>query len=199
MAIEYEEDPKKYVEQYKDAAEKYTPDKIKVLFVAESPPCPEKNEKPAYFYFEDGELGDLFQSIMKVLFPEDFIMFKKKLLELFKEKGCFLIDAVEYPINQLGRDKERNPRIKEECLNLKWSDKLRNTVKVNKETKIILIKKNIHQLLAGKLKNEGFNVLNTKHLSFPSRGHQQKFQDELNKLLKDNNCITAVVEPSKII
>jgi len=57
---------------YKKARDKYKPDKIKVLFIAESPPFKKENQKLRYFYFEDVKQHDnLFKSIMVVVFPEE--------------------------------------------------------------------------------------------------------------------------------
>jgi len=54
---------------------------------------------------------------------------------------------------------------------------------VDGETKVILIKKNIYDLLFDRLRSQGFNVVNAEHLDFPSCGNQLKFKGKLRRLL----------------
>jgi len=60
---------------------------------------------------------------------------------------------------------------------------------IDKETKIILIKKNIFEILGEKLKEKGFNVLNEKLIPFPDWGiNSVRYQKELKELLlQDKN------------
>jgi hypothetical protein len=168
---------------YKEAAEKYRPNKIKILFIAESPPSIKEDEEPRYFYFEKTQCYDfLFRCIMEVLFPSEYRLFrknnnKKRLLNKFKEIGFFLIDACEYPIDQ---QRNRDFFIEKEF------PKLVNRIRklIRKNTKIMLIKKNIFELLSEPLKNKGFNVINTEYLDFPSCGNQTKFKEKLTRLLR---------------
>ena len=67
---------KKNIEKYKEAAEYYRPAKIKLLFIAESPPHVEDTEELRYFYFEKLFQYDfLFKSIAEVILPNDFFEF----------------------------------------------------------------------------------------------------------------------------
>jgi len=169
-------------EIYEQAALNFKPKKIKTLFIAESPPDEKKGRR--YFYFENVIQYDyLFKSIMEVLYPKEYKNHnKKELLTKFKEDGFFLIDAVEFPINNDEySDKERNEIIKNNALKLiKKIESL-----INKEdANIILIKKNVYNLLADKIKVKGFNVLNTEFLNYPSHHWQYAFQEKLKKILK---------------
>ncbi len=170
------------IELYENAAKKFKPDKIKILFIAESPPFKKEGEEPRYFYFENVKGKDfLFRSIMEVLFPKDYEDFKINgnkilLLNKFKESGFFLIDACDYPINQ---HNDRDSFINNDF------HKLIHKIKtlIDEDTKILLIKKNIFELLFVKLKSRGFNVINNDHLDFPSCGNQLKFKEKLKQLL----------------
>jgi len=170
------------VELYEKASKKYKPDKIKYLFIAESPPVKKDDEELRYFYFEKFKGKDfLFNSIMEVVLPDHYIDYKTHnnkalLLNKFKENGYFLIDACEYPINQY---KNRDSFILSDFPTLLQKIKTIG----DDDTKIILIKKNIFDLLYTRLKEHGFNVINTEHLDFPSCGNQLKFKDKLKKLL----------------
>ena len=172
------------LELYKTAAQKYKPDKIKILFIAESPPNKKEGEELRYFYFENVKNRDsLFRNMMQVLFPEEYDDFKRSkdktpLLNKFKENGFFLIDACESPINQ------HKNRMRDDLIN-KDFPKLLQKIKtvIDDDTKTILIKKNVFDLLFYRLKSEGINVINTEYLEFPSSGHQLKFKTKLTNLL----------------
>ena len=86
---------------------------------------------------------------MEVLFPDEYEHFKIDgnkilLLNKFKESGFFLIDACDYPINH---HKDRNSFINNDFLKL--IQKIETLI--DKDTKIILIKKNIFELLFDRL------------------------------------------------
>lgn len=168
---------------YTKAALKYKPDKTKTLFIAESPPFKREGEELRYFYFEKVSGKDfLFRCTMEVLFPEEYEVYKTSkdkapLLTKFRDNGYFLIDAVDYPINQ---EDDRDFFVNKGYPNL--VNRLKDLI--DKETKIILVKKNIFELLTGKLKSIGYNVINTEHLDFPGSGNQLKYKSKLSKLLK---------------
>lgn len=170
------------IDVYKEAAEKYKPQNIKYLFIAESPPFIKPDQKPRYFYFEEYRGKDfLFKGITEVLFPKEYQNFresgnKKELLTKLKENGFFLIDACNYPINQ---HKDRDAFINQDYPKLVQKIKLL----ANSKTQIILIKRNIYDLLNDPLREEGLTVANTEHLDFPSCGNQLKFKNKFKKLM----------------
>ena len=173
--------------EYERSALKYKPEKKKIeyLFIAESPPHrPTKDGKPRYFYFDDVmDKDNLLRYIIKGVFSEKYNKNdKKRCLGRLRDKGFFLIDAVEYPIDNLPEGKERNDHVKKNIHIL--LEKIKDLV--NNDTKIILIKRNIFEILIKKLKAPEFNVINKKLLPFPSRGWQNKFSEELSELLKIN-------------
>jgi len=168
---------------YRKAREKYKPKRVKVLFIAESPPPP--NGKPRYFYFEQVHQHDnLFVAMVRALYGADVVSLgrnsntKIELLKRFKKDGYFLIDAVEFPLGGSPSDRKR--------MILKHVDQLIARLKriCHRDIKIILIKANIYRLLAGELKKKGFNILNTKPLPFPMYQHKSSFTDNLKKLLE---------------
>jgi hypothetical protein len=181
-------------EKYEAAADKYKPAKIKYLLIAESPPYTlTKNEEIRYFYFDKITDGDtLLRNTIESIFSEKYDNSKKGFwLKKLKNEGFFLIDAVEYPIDQFKKDtKKRNRHVRINFNNLiEKIEKLKEERFIDKNTKIILIKKNIFEILGEKLKEKGFNVLNDKLLPFPSKyGNPKRYQEELKELLmKDKN------------
>lgn len=97
------------IEPYKEAAARFLPDKIKVIFIFESPPFPPpihpitgvKNPDWSYFYrFKTKGSNNLRREVCSAVFNkkmedhEDF-------LYKFCAEGYFLIDSVNYPINKI--------------------------------------------------------------------------------------------------
>jgi hypothetical protein len=162
-------------EYYHRLRNKYLPDKLKNIFVLESPPASGK-----YFYDESGKINEpLFKAMMKLIGfnPKD----KRKGLQLFQKIGYFLVDATYQPINNL-KGKKRNDVI------------LRDFTELVKELKkfchcnqipIILIKANICRILEPRLRQEGFVVQNNGLVvPFPSNGWQKSFFEKINKFHK---------------
>ena len=97
------------IEPYREAAERFLPDKIKVLFIFESPPFPPpvhpitevKNSNWSYFYrFETKGSNSLRREVCSTVFDKKVVDHEDFLYEFCKE-GYFLIDSVNYPINKI--------------------------------------------------------------------------------------------------
>ena len=171
---------------YQALRESFKPKKITCLLIAESPPA-SKGEEKRFFYNPNCEKIDyLFKAIMQVLFPEFNPNEKgKKLfyLKKFQEKGFYLIDAVDYPINDR-KIAERN-KVIQKNLNSKIQE-IKSLIK--KDTPIILIKANIFELFYQKLIDEGFtNICNQEAIPFPSHGRQKEFQTKFKQCLEKIN------------
>ena len=151
---------------YKEASEKFLPENIKVLFIAESPPT-----NGSFFFFKFTKQEILLTTLTTALFGDDkgFTKNDSKVafLEKFKNEGYFLIDAVEYPIN-MTTDKNRELIIRKEMDNfLERLEELKKMNRVDADTKIILIKKSVYNILANVFKEKGFNILNNSKVDFP--------------------------------
>ena len=108
------------------ARNKYRPDHIELLFIAEAPPA---NDSRRFFYFVPVDIGDtLFLEMMKVLYPKKakFVEYdgngkpgfnakqvrnrKAEFLEKFKRDGFYLIDAVDEPMPKNATTKMKEER-----------------------------------------------------------------------------------------
>ena len=164
------------IDCYRPAATKYRPERMRVLFVCESPPYAGQGRRPAYFFFEDNPRGDvLFATIVAGLYDlayrKDPVR-KAELLTRMKDDGTWLIDAVEYPINadENGPIKEarRNEIIQENLSDLlRRLGGLRKCGCIDERTRLILIKKNIYELLHEPLRQAGYDVVNSGAVPFP--------------------------------
>ena len=172
------------VEIYRQEAEKYKPERgrIKILFIAESPPPFKKGEKPRYFYFKENKGPDLlFSSIIKAVYDIDYRKspeFKAEFLDRLRDDGYFLIDACEYP---LGKKDDRNEHIKKNL-----PDLLNRMRELRDDSmKIVLIKNSVFEILNEPLRKSGFNVLNKGSIGFPRYYNDRQTVSQIRYLIKN--------------
>lgn len=130
------------ISTYKEAAEEFLPEKIEVLFIAESPPT-----NGSFFFFKFAKQEILLSTITTAILGDGkgYTRNDSKIgfLKILQNRGYFLIDAVDYPINTT-TDRNRELIIQKETDNL--IDRLKNLEnqnKIDRKTKIILIKKSV--------------------------------------------------------
>ena len=167
------------IEYFKTQSEKYRPEKIKYLLIAESPPNDIRN-----FFFFDGPKPKnqmFFQNVIKALYKEHCAndqTCKRHFLKKFREDGFYLIDAVEYPITTCTNN-ERKIIILDDFPSL--IDKLVDFNKRNladENTKIILIKKLVCELLKDPLEDNK-DVTFDRSLGVGEVGFPRFFSDPL--------------------
>jgi len=98
---------------YRKAAERFLPDKIKVLFIFESPPFPPpvnpvtgvKNSEWSYFYRYESTGSNFLRNKVSIALFNEKMDIAKVFLERFCNSGYFLVDAVNYPINKITEEK----------------------------------------------------------------------------------------------
>ncbi len=167
----------KDLRNYDAAREKYRPDHIKVLFIAEAPP----NDPERHFYLEDVRRHDsLFWEMMKVVCDASKIDRPRKpeYLNGFKDGGYFLIDTCETPLKR-GIDKKKQLRASLEDL-IERSRGLREP-----GTHAVLICATVYDVCLAPLREAGLNVINTEKIPHPGRGHAPEFRERLSRLLKN--------------
>jgi hypothetical protein len=152
---------------------KYRPERITVLFVAESPP-ESSDDQLRFFYNSREERWDyLYRAVMKALFPEEFEYHsgeKEKWLRRFQEAGCYLIDATDRPVNR------PSPAERRRALELAVEPTLNKIRRlVSPATPIVLVKKNVFYAFNRPLRDAGYNVIHESFLPFPSHGWQGEF------------------------
>ena len=170
------------VENFRAARDQYRPSKVKLLWIAESPPT-----SGSYFYFQKTTGRDhLFRETMRAigLWPDKEIMKKgvdkQPLLERFRSKGFFLIDTCSYPVDKLP-DRERRRAI------LDGTSGLEQLVSELNPNGIIIVKSNIFDPVKRVLESSGFagKILNRKPLPFPSHGRQRSYRKKISGMLRE--------------
>lgn len=148
------------------AAEKYRPDAIELLLVAEAPPRADDR----YFYFEDVFSNDwLFRGVVEVLLGEQPNRTDKaKALAELKRRGVFLVDLARDPID--GSDLAS-------CV-----DDLVERCKALAPRKVVLIKVTVYDMAYQALQRAGLPVVD-RRVSFPSTGRQNDFRRQFREAL----------------
>jgi hypothetical protein len=164
---------------YSKARDKYKPHSIRVLIIAEAPPC----ALDRFFYFEDVKKQDsLFLEIMALLYPDQKEQYlasgratelKQDLLKNFQSDGYWLIDLSEIPTSISGDPSDAEIKI--------LLAKLKKLI--DKNVPIILIKSNVYDACFETLKANGYNVINER-LPFPGSGQQRVFREKFRRALE---------------
>ena len=153
----------------------YTPERVKLAIIAESPPASGK-----YFYDHKGAVTEpLFAALMKYVgFQDDRPRTKVYGLRRFQEKGWILVDATYEPVNKLPKPK------KAELIERDYTHLCRELESLGRPP-LLLLKANVCRILAPLLVRDGFNVLNRgRVVYFPSSGQQAAIHQQISAILR---------------
>lgn len=152
------------------AAAKYQPKQIKLLLIAEAPPC----DTDRYFYFEDVDKHDwLFRYVYEgVTGQKPTREAKAHHLAELRDAGVFMIDLHEENAEQPSSAilTPLIPDLIDRCRKLKPAH-------------IALIKSIVHDVAFEPLKKAGLPVIDER-LPFPASGQQRKFLEGFAQVLK---------------
>ncbi|MFN8495698.1 MAG: hypothetical protein U0350_49355 [Caldilineaceae bacterium] len=165
-----------------EARLKYLPNPIKAILVAEAPPEAEDR----FFYYPDVKEYDwLFWGMMEVLYNQKrqpLAEVKLRLLERFQDDGYYLMDTSETPLPSELKNKKRVRALKPAVPGL--IIRLKEVGALERSIPIILIKATVYEAAYKILEQEGFNVVNTNKIAFPSSGQQENFRREFDKIIQ---------------
>lgn len=164
------------------AREKYKPETIKLLLIAEAAP----DGLDRFFYYEDVKTKDyLFLGVIEALNPDlkDAYLAsgrnsdaKRIILEELKAIGIYLIDLYQLPVSlSFEPDAEAVARTKASISNL-----------VDQKTPIIAIKVNVYEALKHELRD--YNLIQER-IPFPSSGQQTNFKVSFERALKKSGLL----------
>lgn len=151
----------------REAAERYRPERICLLLVAEAPP----SALGRYFYFEDvREQDSLFRYIVEsVLGRSPSRVDKAHQLSQLRDRGVFLTDL------------KTEPKVGDERLDADVPDLVSRVVAL-KPDHVITIKANVCDLCQGPLRAAGLNVIDER-IPFPGSGQQRRFVESMSRAL----------------
>ena len=167
--------------KYAAARNKYRPDRINLLLIAESPPS-----SGGYFYAEKTIGKDhLFREMMRALEfwpitrPMRKGLDKRPMLNKFRSNGFFLIDTCDHPVDKLPANQRRIATVQGALTLPKRVQKLN-------PSRILIIKKTVFNAVKLVLNAAGFGerILNPRPLPFPSHGNQKNFRRMIRRLVK---------------
>jgi hypothetical protein len=189
---------------FEAARNKYRPDQIELLFIAEAPPA---YDPQRFFYFVPVDRGDaLFLEMMKVLYPNraKFIDYgddrkpafnakqvrdhKGEFLEKFKQDGFYLIDAVDEPMPRNATGKMKEEKIRSSLRGLK--DKVK-ALCGDRDVPVALLGALVYKICAPDLRAGGVRVLNEDKIRIPAQGGQKEFRRKLGDLLRSHQVKTS--------
>ncbi|MXZ25982.1 MAG: hypothetical protein F4Y80_14230 [Caldilineaceae bacterium SB0665_bin_21] len=158
------------------ATDRYRPDPVKVLFVAESPPDVEER----HFYFPNVPRADtLWVELTKVLYGDDFGVTKNERarkaewLARFQADGYWMVEAVPEPIHK----KRREAHV------LEHKDRVLEVIADCKPSRVVLIATPVWRALEEPLRAEGVPLVQTGPVSFPGHGQQGRFREAMAAIL----------------
>lgn len=154
--------------------DRYEPERIKLVVIAESPPVSGR-----YFYDAAGVPTEpLFAALMRHLGLNPLT--KEAGLREFRRRGWILIDATYEPVNALSSSHRDEVIVRDYPL-------LRSDLSgllPDRSVPVALIKANVCRILEHRLAEDGFSVLNGgRAVYFPSHGRQNDFQRAFGGIL----------------
>lgn len=168
------------------AAEKYRPEHIDLLVVAEAPP----DADDRYFYFENVASDDwLFRGVCEVLLgATPSRTGKAALLAELQDRGMFLIDLKPDPVDGSSLD-DYVPELISRCKELDPS-------------KIVLVKATVYDAAFAPLRQAGLPVVDQR-VYFPSTGRQADFRRQFAAAIGEqppqnaHPATGSIVKPSR--
>jgi hypothetical protein len=182
------------LERFEEAAKRYLPDPLRLLFIAEAPPA---FKVKRLFYFTGLTNGDtLFLEMMKVLYPTEIgyregafgpgysvkqlRQRKPELLRRFQNDGYHLIDAYAQPMPD-GASASTKTALMRSTLPALQS-KVRRLVG-KRGVPIVLIGGITYSVCAEALRLDGHRIVNDTMMNHPARGGQKLFRAQLAEVL----------------
>jgi len=163
-------------------AYKYKPDKLKFLWIVESPP---KSDSPRYFYRPELTAFDsLFRETMKAL-GIPVTNPKTAALEEFQSRGNFLIDSMKCPADK--SNSHLKPQMRMNC-----KDILKEEILLLNPENILIIKADVYDPVKNLLSeidnddaelNISSRVLNKRSIPFPGSGQQARFREMVSEFI----------------
>lgn len=160
----------------REAAQKYRPERIRLLLVAHAPP----DSIERYFYFEDvREKDDLFRYVVSGLFGSMPDRADKRMwLGRLRDAGSFVVDLVEQPITHavVGR----SAKVKDF---LPFVPGLIDRARALEPEHIVLIKTDVYDAAFCRLRDAGLPVVD-RRMPFPTSGRQKELAHGFSAALR---------------
>jgi len=155
---------------YEQLRSRYRPDPLEVLLVGESPPAPSGEAVP-FFYADHLGADNLFRAVAEAVLGLDRQILRRepkaRVLSAFQERGLWLIDTVDGPVNQLPM-RERRQAVRGGVEQL-----VTRCVAEAPRKGVIVCHGLVYRYAANPLKEAGVTLLHDEPLPFPSMAHRR--------------------------
>jgi len=156
--------------------ESWKPDAVKTLFIGESPPS-----GGTFFYCGDSSLYRHTKKAFEIAFAARWKT-QKDFLSFFRERGCYLVDLCDYPINQITDDHLRR---RERAMGI--PDLAHRIARVQPTAQIVVMKA-IQRQVREATRRSGTRPERVWVLPFPAQSHQRRYVQELAEALNELRC-----------
>lgn len=161
---------------YAERRARWKPEKVHLLLIAESAPDDGGDLANRRYFYDDNLTGrdSLFREVVRALFDNPVLKSgpgaKVPWLVRLRDQGIYLIDLASVPVNYQSTP-ERNAALQQN---------INATVALAAELDpdgIVLVKRNVFELLNARLRNAGLRVLHDEFIPFPGSGQQVRFRE----------------------
>ena len=161
---------------YAERRGRWKPAHVQLVIIAESAPDNGEDEANRRLFYDDDLSGrdGLFRQVVQMLFDGSDIKSgrgaKRPWLEKLRDRGVYLIDLASVPVNNHSRS-DRAAAL---------DQNISATVTLASELApdgIVLIKKNVFELLSEPLRAAGLPVRHDEFIPFPASGQQTSFRE----------------------
>ena len=162
---------------YADRRERWRPEHVRLLLIAESAPDDGGDISKRRFFYDDDLTGHdgLFREVVKAIFDNPALDSgpgqKRPWPARLRDEGVFLIDLAPAPVNY-HRANERH-----DALQANVEATTKQAVALVPDG-VILIKRNVFEALDQPLRDADLSVLHDEFIPFPGSGQQRRFRDK---------------------
>ncbi len=172
------------VKFYERLRKRYYPERLKYLILTEGLTPKEKYETVYFYNPYSKKLDILFKHLIPLIFPRSLELEtpegREELLLNLAKQGFYLEDVFPMQIYDERRKDVMNIWIRKSFL-----PKIRE--KISKDTYIIIIGEELHEILYNLLKTGGYQNLNKEKVPYPTKKNSELFKTRFDKILKDFN------------
>ena len=168
---------------YAERRARWKPEHVRLLIVAESAPDDGGDPARRRFFYDDALTGrdGLFREVVRVMFDDPPLVSgphaKVPWLEQLRARGVYLLDLAPVPVNYA------SPQVRREVLGRRVRALVEEAVSLNPRG-VVLVKKNVFELLYDPMRVAGLNVLQSQAIPFPASGQQARFRAGLDGALR---------------
>ncbi|TGY33082.1 hypothetical protein E5344_14680 [Microbacterium laevaniformans] len=171
---------------YAERRTRWQPENVRLLLVAESAPDDVGDIANRRFFYDETltSKDGLFREVVRALYDDPPLISgpnaKTPWLARLQADGFFLIDLAAEPVNYHGA--------RERAAALRRNIETAVTLASSPEPEgVVLVKRNVFELLSGPMRDAGLLVLHDDFIPFPGSGQQRRFRERFAQAISFPN------------